>query len=56
MRTLLIIAVAIFAIWLFFHLIGAIFGGLINLLWIIIVIALVVWVVRLFTGGRQRTY
>jgi hypothetical protein len=54
MRALLGIAVAVFAIWLIFTLLGAIFNGLIHLLWIVILIALAVWVVRLFTGGRQR--
>lgn len=53
MRALLTIAVAVFAIWLIFTLIGVVIHGLINLLWIIIVIALAVWIVRLFTG-RQR--
>ena len=54
MRALLGIAVAVFAIWLFFTLIGAVLGGLIHLLWIIILIALAVWIVRFFTAGRQR--
>ena len=55
MGFLLGVALVVFAIWLIFTLIGAVLGGLIHLLWIIILIALVVWVVRLFTGGRRTT-
>jgi hypothetical protein len=54
MRVLLGIAVAVFAIWLFFTLIGVVLHGLIHLLWIVILIALAIWVVRLVTGGRSR--
>ncbi|HEY7974161.1 MAG TPA: hypothetical protein VID72_02365 [Ktedonobacterales bacterium] len=53
-KVLLTIAVVIFAIWLAFTLIGTVFHAFINLLWIIIVIALVVWLVRMFTGRRNR--
>lgn len=55
MGFLLGLAIVVFAIWLIFTLIGAVLGGLIHLLWIIILIALAVWVVRLFTGGRRTT-
>jgi hypothetical protein len=56
MRALLTIAVAVFAIWLIFTLIGIVLGGLIHLLWIVILIALGVWVARYFARGRQRTF
>lgn len=53
-RFLLGIAVAVFVIWLALTIIGTVFHALINLLWIIIVVALVVWLVRMFTGRRNR--
>jgi hypothetical protein len=56
MRVLLMIAVAVFAIWLIFTLIGIVLGGLIHLLWIIILVALVIWAIRFFARGRQRTF
>jgi predicted branched-subunit amino acid permease len=56
MRALLMIAVAVFAIWLIFTLIGIVLGGLIHLLWIVILVALVIWAIRFFARGRQRTF
>ena len=53
-KVLLSIALAVFVIWLVFTIIGTVFHALINLLWIIIVIALVVWLIRMFTGRRNR--
>jgi hypothetical protein len=53
-RFLLGIAAAVFVIWLVFTLLGFVFHALINLLWIIIVVALVVWLVRVFAGRRNR--
>ena len=53
-KVLLSIAAAVFVIWLVFTIIGVVFHSLINLLWIIIVIALVVWLIRMFTGRRNR--
>ncbi len=53
-RFLLGIAVAVFVIWLALTIIGTVFHALINLLWIIIVVALVVWLIRMFTGRRNR--
>lgn len=53
-KVLLSIALAVFAIWLVFTIVGTVFHALINLLWIIIVVALVVWLVLAFTGRRNR--
>ena len=53
-KVLLSVALAVFVIWLVFTIIGTVFHALINLLWIIIVIALVVWLIRLFTSRRNR--
>jgi predicted branched-subunit amino acid permease len=53
-KVLLSVALAVFVIWLVFTIIGTVFHALINLLWIIIVIALVVWLIRVFTGRRNR--
>ncbi|HEU5346200.1 MAG TPA: hypothetical protein VFU60_17765 [Ktedonobacterales bacterium] len=53
-KFLLGIAAAVFIIWLVFTLIGGVVHILINLLWIIIVAALVIWLVRAFVGRRNR--
>lgn len=53
-KVLLSIALAVFVIWLALTIVGTVFHALINLLWIIIVIALVVWLIRVFTGRRNR--
>lgn len=54
-HTLLGIAVVIFIIWILLVLVGHIGGALVNLLWILILIALIWWLVSLFTGRRGRT-
>jgi hypothetical protein len=53
-KVLLGVALAVFVIWLALTIIGTVFHALINLLWIIIVVALVVWLIRMFTGRRNR--
>ena len=53
-KVLLGVALAVFAIWLALTIIGTVFHALINLLWIIIAVALVVWLIRMFTGRRNR--
>lgn len=50
------LALVVFAIWLILNLVGAVFGGLVHLLWIVIVVALIIWAVRAFTGNRTRAY
>lgn len=50
---LLVIAIAVFVAWIILHVIGLVFGGLINLLWILILVALAVWLWRL-AAGRAR--
>ena len=52
-HALLGIAIAIFIVWVVLHVIGLVFGGLLNLLWIAIVVALAIWLWRLALG-RQR--
>jgi hypothetical protein len=52
LRTLLGIAVVVFAIWLILTLVGAVLGGLIHLLWIVILIALVLWIWQRFVVRR----
>ena len=53
LRLLLAIAVIIFIAWLVLTVLGAVFHGLINLLWIVIVIALIVWAWRALTGRHR---
>ena len=53
-KVLLSIALAVAVIWLALMLLGTVFHALINLLWIIIVIALVIWLIRMFTSRRNR--
>ena len=52
LRTLLGIAVVVFVIWLILTLVGAVLGGLIHLLWIVILIALVLWIWQRFVVRR----
>ncbi len=54
-HTLLVIAVAVFIIWLVLNLIGAVAGGLVHLLWIVIIVCLAVWAFRYLTGSRRRS-
>jgi hypothetical protein len=49
---LLGVAVLLFVLWLVLTLVGAVFGGLVHLLWILILVALAVWAFRYFTGRR----
>ncbi len=52
MHTLLGIALVVFVVWLLLTLVGQ--GGfLINLLWILILVALVWWVLSFLTGRRR---
>lgn len=53
LRAVLGIAVVVFAIWLFLTLVGAVLNGLVHLLWIVIVIALAVWIWQRFVVGRR---
>jgi hypothetical protein len=50
-HTLLVLAVVLFILWLLFHAVGV----LINLLWIAIVVALVLWVIGAFVRGARST-
>jgi hypothetical protein len=50
-HALLVLAAILFVLWLLFHASGA----LINLLWLAIIVALVVWVLR-FIFRRGPTY
>ena len=49
-HALLVLALIVFLLWLLFHA----FSALVHLLWIVIVVALVIWVVRMALG-RSRT-
>jgi|GEM_PF-1211635 len=53
-HSLLGIALVIFVVWLLLTFVGDVLGGFIHLLWIIIVIALVLWLLRVVFGGRRR--
>lgn len=53
-KVLLSVALTVFVIWLALTIVGTVFHALINLLWIIIVVALVVWLIRTFAGRRNR--
>lgn len=55
LSALLWIALVVFAIWLVLNIAGAIFGGLVHLLWIVIVIALVIWLLQTLSGRRRNT-
>ncbi|HLH70619.1 MAG TPA: hydrophobic protein [Candidatus Dormibacteraeota bacterium] len=50
-HTLLVLAVIFFVLWLLFHAVGA----LVNLLWIAILVALVLWVIGAFVRGARST-
>lgn len=52
-RLLLGVAVAVFVIWLVLTVIGTVVHTLVNLLWIIIILALAVWLFRALTGRRR---
>jgi hypothetical protein len=53
LRTLLGIAVVVFVVWLILTIVGAVLGGLIHLLWIVILIALALWVWQRFVVQRR---
>jgi hypothetical protein len=53
-HSLLGIALVIFLIWLFLVVVSHILGWLFNLLWIVIVIALILWLFRVIFGRRRR--
>ena len=55
MHLLLRVAAILFLIWVVMTLIGYVFNGLIHLLWIIILIALAVWLWQRVTGRRPTT-
>lgn len=52
-HTLLGIAVVVFVIWLILTILGAVAGGLVHLLWIVILVCLAVWAFRYLTGSRR---
>jgi len=54
-KFLLAVVVAVFALWLALTIVGSIFHALVNLLWIVIVVALVVWLIRALTR-RNRAW
>jgi hypothetical protein len=54
-HTLLVIAAVIFVVWILLVLVGHIGGALINLLWILILIALIWWLISYFSGRSRRT-
>ncbi len=51
-HTLLGIAAVVFVVWLLLVVVGHVGGALINLLWIVILIALVWWLIS-FISGRS---
>lgn len=53
-HTLLVIAAIVFVVWLVLLLIGHV-GGLINLLWIVILAALIWWLLSFITGRRRTS-
>jgi hypothetical protein len=52
LSALLWIALVIFVVWLVLNIAGAVFGGLVHLLWIVIVIALAIWLLQTLTRRR----
>lgn len=50
---LLGIALVVFVIWLVLALVGALLGGLIHLLWIVILVCVALWLLQRVTGGRR---
>ena len=54
-HTFLMIALAVFVIWLLFVVVGHVIGWFIHLLWIVIILALAWWLFKaVFGGGRGR--
>ncbi len=54
MRIFLQIAAVVFLIWVVLALIGAVFSGLIHLLWIVILVALAVWLWQKLSATDHR--
>jgi hypothetical protein len=54
MRFLLQIAAVALLVWVVLSLIGAVFNGLIHLLWIVILVALAIWLWQFLTRGSDR--
>jgi uncharacterized RDD family membrane protein YckC len=52
-HVLLAIALAVFVIWLVLTVLGAVGGGLVHLLWIIVVVALAIWLFQYLVGSRR---
>lgn len=48
------IALLFFIAWIVLVSVGLAFHGLINILWVVIVIAFVIWLWNMFTGGHSR--
>jgi hypothetical protein len=55
LRLVLQIALALFVIWLLLTVVGFVFGGLIHLLWIVILILLAIWLWQRVMGRRRST-
>ncbi len=53
MHSLLGIALVIFIVWLVLVVVAHVGGTLLNLLWILILIALIWWLISFFTGRRR---
>lgn len=54
-HTLLGIAVVIFVIWLILVVVAHVGGALLNLLWILILVALVWWLISFLSGRGRHT-
>lgn len=54
MRIFLQIAAVVFLIWVVLALIGAVFNGLIHLLWIVILVALAIWLWQTLSKTTHR--
>lgn len=54
MRIFLRIAAVVFLIWLALALIGAVFNGLLHLLWIVILVALAIWLWQTLSKPTRR--
>ena len=54
-HTLLGIAVVVFVVWIILVLVAHVGGSLINLLWILILVALIWWLISFISGRGRRT-
>jgi hypothetical protein len=50
-HALLVLALILFVLWLFFHVASALF----HLLWIVIVVAVVIWIARMALRWTRRS-